>query len=92
MIKMERYIADHIQPKFDALDRRLDKLENRQHDLATKLTMSPNFDLEITGNSPDFILETARRAYDLFGARTNFNLKARLSEVVETAAEGENNG
>lgn len=90
---MERYFEDHLQPKLDALERRIDKIEHRQHDLATKLHAAPSVDMEITGSNPDFVLETMRRAYQLFGNCTNFHLKTTLNEVVETqtSAEGEQN-
>lgn len=88
---MERYIEDHLQPKLDALDRRIDKVEHRQHDLATKLNLAPSVEMEIEGSDPDFVLETMRRAYQLFGNCTNFRLKTTLKELVETKnAEGDN--
>lgn len=88
---MERYFEERVAPRLDAFERRIDKAEQRLHDLSTKFTTAPTFDMEINGNSPDLVLETARRAYELFGARTNFNLKIKLDEAIQTE-EGEENG
>lgn len=87
---MERYIADHLQPKLDVLDRRLDKVEHRLHDISAQQQAAPSVEMEIAGSNPDFVLETMRRAYQLFGACTNFHLKTVLTQT--TTAEGETNG
>lgn len=87
---MERYFEERVVPRLDAFERRIDKTEHRLHDLSTKFNMAPVFEMDVKGNNPDFVLESVRRAYQLFGGCTNFKIKALLNEVAAT--DGETNG
>ena len=80
---MERYIEDRVVPKIDSLERRLREAEKKVVDLQAQFAKPPTIDFQITSTNAATAIDNAKKAYEAFGTRTNFNLKVVLTEVTD---------